>query len=134
MANLAKIFTGMDNGPEQIMNDLNALNSDLTNVSGVANSAFEVSSFIGIKNPNLNNLGQGVHEIGFWSGDKVPGNNGWPATMVGWDNFFGGLIAMGDPAGIGQQIMIASGFGIAFRTHSGDLWTDWYQLTSTDAK
>lgn len=134
MASLAKIFTGMDEGPEQIMNDLNALNSDLLNVSGSANSAFKVSSFIGIKNANINNLEQGVHEIGFWSGNKVPDNNGWPTSMVGWENFFGGLIQMGDPAGIGQQIIIASGFGVAFRTHAGDRWDEWYKFTSTEAK
>lgn len=141
MANLAKIFTGMDKGPEQIMDDLNALNADLSsqntnisNVSDVANSAFKVSSFVGVKNPNLNNLEQGVHEVGFWSGEKVPDNSGWPAPMVGWENFFGGLIQMGDPTGICQQIIIASGFGMAFRTHAGSSWDQWYKLTSTEAK
>ena len=141
MANLAKIFTGIDKGPEQIMNDLNALNDDLSsqktqisNVSGVANSALKVSNFISNKNANLNNLEQGIHEIGFWSGDKVPANSGWPAPMVGWENFFGGLIQTGDPTGICQQIIIAGGFGVAFRTHAGDRWDQWYKLTSTDVK
>lgn len=133
MANLAKIFTGMDKGPEQIMDDLNALNSDLSNVTGVANSSFQVSDFIGIKNTNINNLKQGVHEIGFWTGQKVPDNNGWPASMVGWENFFGGLIQMGDPTGISQQILIASGFGVAFRTHAGGAWDKWYKVTATNA-
>lgn len=141
MANLTKIFTGMQNGPEQIMDDLNALNNDLnsqktqiSNVSGVANSAFKVGNFIGAKNPNINNLEQGIHEIGFWSGNKVPANGGWPAPMVGWENFFGGLIQTGDPTGVCQQIIIAGGFGVAFRTHAGDRWDQWYKLTSTDVK
>lgn len=139
MAKLANIFTGMDQGPEQIMNNLNALNADLSsqttqisNVSGVANSAFKVGNFIGAKNSNINNLEQGIHEIGFWSGENVPANSGWPTPMVGWNNSFGVLIQTGDPTGICQQIIIASGFGVGFRTHAGSSWDKWYKVTSTD--
>lgn len=137
MANLTKIFTGMQNGPEQIMDDLNALNNDLnsqktqiSNVSGVANSAFKVGNFIGSKNPNINNLEQGIHEIGFWDGQKLPADNGWPTPMVSWDKFYGGLIQMGDTTGIGQQILVVGGYGVAFRIHSGGSWGPWYKLTN----
>lgn len=141
MANLANIFTGMQNGPEQIMHDLNVLNNDLnsqktqiSNVSGVANSALKVGNFIGAKNPNINNLEQGVYELGFWSDETVPSYSGWPAPIVGWKNIFGGLIQIGDTKGTSQQILIAGGFGVAFRTHAGGSWDKWYKLTSTEAK
>ena len=127
---IASIFTGMDLGAEKIAENFNKLLEENigqdNQLDTLNNNTLKIDNFIGIDNPDLNNVSMGVHNFGFWDGGKVPANSSWPTTMqnnAGW----GWLIHLGiaNTPNAQAQLIFDSGGWMFMRLYVAGSWGKW---------
>lgn len=135
MADLTKIFTGMNAGPEAIQNNFSVLDKESTDHDGQLNAltgkTLTIGDFVGSDNADLNNIKQGIHNFGFWNDNPVAsGNTSWPEDQRG-KAIWGWIVQFGNPTGTTIQILFCVGNMIYMRSYAGNSWETWGKVNIT---